>query len=90
VIFQYGLLGCQNSRIVIFIRRVPFSIQVDAVGIKTPLASSHSVCVKHRDDFEYIIVKEDSSLNVFEVGELVNNTLQHILSWCLTAVNSTG
>jgi len=65
-------------------------IEVLAVGVKSPLASGNAIWVENRNNFELVVIKENFGLLIFEVGKLVDQALEHILSWCFSTVDSTG
>lgn len=68
-------------------RIVVLPIEVDTVRVKSPLASSDAIRIQTWNYLENIVVKQGLCLNVFKVGKHLENTLEHIVSWCLAAVD---
>ena len=66
------------------------SIQVHITGIISPVASCYAIWVQTWDHFEYKVVQEYQGLRITKVREEIKNALEHVRSWCLSAMNSTA
>ena len=66
------------------------SIQVEAIGIKSPVAARYSVGVKAGDDLEDIVLQKGLGLRIFSIHEEVEEALKHVASGSFARVDSGG
>lgn len=85
---KHGILGCYDCGMVDVAGIVILPIEVDTVSIKPPLASSDTIRIQTGNNLENIVVKKSLRLHIIKVSELFKNTLEHVVCWCFTAMDS--
>ena len=89
-ILDDSLLDGSDSWNLLFVWVKILSVHIKTIGVSSPLTSRHSVRVDAGDDLEHVVIKEGLGLLVLEVNQLVDDSLEHVLGWSLSAVNSAG
>ena len=84
----YCLLGRPNRRMVSLRWVTVESVQVLPEGIKSVVTSSHSIWIKCRDDFEYIILPQQPSLLASQISYQINCSVKNMRTRTLTRMHS--